>query len=282
MIILRNRNKSSNIIDLINNTKAELPFTDIYYLLGYALHKSKEFLFTHPDYVPSNGEILKWNDYKRRRVHGEPASYITGEKEFYSLLFKVNRYTLIPRPETEILVDEVISLAPKSLLDIGTGSGNIAIVVKNYLKKCSVVALDISERALKIARENEVRIIGENDIIFLQSDYFQRLVCQKFDVIASNPPYVKSEKLNQLPREIKEHEPRCALDGGPDGLNAFRIIMREGKRFLEDGGRMLLELDQELLDGVVALACENHYMIEKITKDLSGCDRMIMLKHMIQ
>ncbi len=271
--------KSSNIIDLINKTKAELPITDIYCLLGYALNKSKEFMFTHPDYVPSNGEILKWNDYKRRRVYGEPASYITGEKEFYSLLFKVNRHTLIPRPETEILVDEIISIAPNSLLDIGTGSGNIAIAVRYNLKKCSITALDISERALEVAFENEVCIIGENDIVFLQSDYFQSLAFQKFDVIASNPPYVKSEQLNQLPREIKEYEPRCALDGGPDGLSAFRIIIREGKRFLEDGGRLLLELDHELLDAVVALACENHYMIEKITKDLSGCDRMIMLKH---
>ena len=267
-----------SITSFINDAKCTLPLSDIYCLLTYALGREKEFLFSHPEYIPSPYESKRWQEYKRRRLKGEPCAYIVGSQEFFSLLFKVNRYTMIPRPETELLVEEIIRLRPDSLLDVGTGCGNIAVTLKYYIKQCKVVAVDVSEDALSVARENAVCLLGENDVTFIRSDYFNDIPVKEFDIIVSNPPYVKSEEICTLQDEIREHEPLIALDGGRDGLDAYRLIIRDGRRFLKERGWLILEIDARLVDGISSLALKNNYIIEKTVADLSGRKRMMVLE----
>lgn len=273
------------VIEIIREAENDLPLSDIYLLLIHALRKTKEFLFTYPHNVLSAHELAKWEDNKKRRMQGEPVSYITGEKEFYSLLFKVNHETLIPRPETELLVDEIIKREPESLLDIGTGAGNIAVSVKYHLANCSIVAIDINEGALKVAWENAERILGKHDIRFIQSDFFNNLSREKFDIIISNPPYIMSKSIKKLQPEIRDYEPGQALDGGADGLDAYKVIINEGWKYLRSGGvgaihelpLLILEIDPEILDGIRTILQDRRYRIEKIAKDHTGAERMIIL-----
>ena len=267
-----------SITSLINDSKEILPLSDIYCLLTNVLGKKKEFLYSHPEYALSPDETRRWQEYKSRRLEGEPCAYIIGYQEFFSLLFKVNKYTMIPRPETELLVEEVMRLKPASVLDVGTGCGNIAVTLKYHNKQRAVIAVDISADALLVARENAGSLLGENDITFIESDYFTNVPAQAFDVIVSNPPYVISEEINTLQKEIREYEPLIALDGGGDGLDAYRLIIGRGRRFLKEGGRLVLEIDKRLIDGISSLALKNSYIIKKTVCDLSGRERMMVLE----
>jgi release factor glutamine methyltransferase len=181
------RGVSKDLGKIIDEAKAVISSTDIYPLLACALGKSKEFIFTYPHYVPTVSELKRWEEFKKRRSKGEPVAYITGEKEFYSLSFGVNSSTLIPRPETELLIDELMNIKPYSLLDIGTGAGNIAVTLKYLLPRCETVGLDISREALEVARHNAERILGEHSrgIRFVHSDYFSAIRNEKFDVLVS-------------------------------------------------------------------------------------------------
>lgn len=260
-----------------------LPRVDIYCLLASALGREKEFLLSHPEYVLTQKELKRWREYRNRRLEGEPCAYIVGTKEFYSIRFEVNPYTLIPRPETELLVDEVIDLYPMSVLDVGTGCGNIAIAVKFHLRNCGVVALDVNGEVLCVARTNARRILGGDVIEFFLSSYFEaidnrRIANRRFDAIVSNPPYIKRADLGSLQREVREYEPLLALDGGEDGLDAYRRILGQEGKFLNKQGKIILEIDGGLIEGIRFLAGENGYIIEKVKKDLSGLDRMVVLR----
>ena len=265
------------LLEIINEAKLALAFSDIYPLLAYSLGKTKEFILTNPRSFLTPVEKKRWEECVLRRKTGEPVAYIVGRKEFYSISFRVTPDTLIPRPETELLVDEVIRRNPESLLDLGTGSGNIAVSVKYHLPGCRIVALDMSEEALRIARENADFLLDFHDIEFVKSDFFSKLTDQKFDIIVSNPPYIKSKRISQLQPEIREWEPRRALDGGRDGLDAYRAILKEGWRFLEKGGFLLLEVDPDIIHGIESLRAMNHYCLEAVHRDMGGYERMIVL-----
>ncbi len=263
--------------DILLDARHELELSEVYPLLIHALNKPKEFLLAHPEYTPASEKLLKWMEYKRRRLAGEPVSYITGQKEFYSLSFRVNGDTLIPRPETELLVEEIIRRKPKSILEIGTGSGNIAITVKYHLKESIVVATDASKRALKIAQENAKRLLGRHFIRFVYSDYFQDLNMERYELIVSNPPYIRSERIEKLQPEIRIYEPRFALNGGADGLDAYRKILHTAWRYLIKNGVVILEIDPDIAEELILLIKEEQYKIMKIAKDLSNAERMIIL-----
>jgi release factor glutamine methyltransferase len=262
---------------IIKEAKTDLLLPDIYLLLGHAIGKDKEFIFTYPSYSPTENELKKWDDYRRRRLKGEPVSYITGWREFYSLDFKVNRFTLIPRQETELLVDQVLLRRPDSLLDIGTGCGNIAVSVKYHLHSCSVTAVDLSEEAVNTARDNADRLLGEHTIRFIKSDYYNALDKAEYNMIVSNPPYIKSRDIDPLPIEISSYEPRIALDGGTNGLAAYSKIIEGSKPYLSQTGKLILELDPELFDGVTAIAEEKNYIVENVIKDLGLRSRVVVL-----
>ena len=247
---------------IIQEARTGLLLPDIYLLLGHAIGRDKEFIYTYPMYSPTEKELNRWEECRGRRLKGEPVSYITGWREFYSLDFKVNRFTLIPRQETELLVDQVLLRKPDSFLDIGTGCGNIAVSVNYHLRSCSVTAVDQSVEAVNTARENADRLLGAHSIRFIKSDYFKALDKSGFDVIVSNPPYIKSGDIDPLPIEISSYEPRAALDGGVNGLSAYTKIIGGSKPYLSRAGKLILELDPELLDGVTAIAEEKNYSVE--------------------
>jgi len=267
---------NKTVKDIVIESKANLSFIDIYYLLGYSIKREKAFIFSNPDYELSPGELLLFEDCRKRRINGEPSSYITGEKEFYSFVYMVNSYTLIPRPETEFVVDEVIKIAPESLLDIGTGCGNIAITLKYYLKELSVTGVDIGREALMVARENELKILNKRSIRFIQSDFFNAIPEYRYDLIVSNPPYIKSSVIDNLPKDVRDYEPRIALDGGEDGLNGYRKIFRGGRNFLKSKGKIVVEIDSELKKDILKIAEKNGYNFNKVIKDLNYTDRVMV------
>ena len=201
--------------------------------------------------INGNDELpkKKYDKYKRlikRRLNGECIAYITGHKEFYGLDFMVNKKVLVPRPETEILVEKSIDLLKtknqntnKSILDLCTGSGAIAIAIKHTMPELEVWASDISKKALAIARKNGVRL--KLEIKFIKSDLFSNIKgC--FDIIITNPPYICSKKISSLALEV-QREPRIALDGGLDGLDLIHRIIKDSVRHLNPGGYILMEAD---------------------------------------
>jgi release factor glutamine methyltransferase len=191
-----------------------------------------------------------------------PVSYITKKKEFYGLQFYVDENVLIPRPDTERIIDVVVEFAkdnyglkeedtPISILDLCTGSGCIAVSIAKTIKNAVVTATDISEQALKIAKKNAVKNEVSNKISFILSDMFKSVPKKKFDVIISNPPYIETSVIPRLQKEIVKHEPRIALDGGEDGLRFYRIIAAKVKEFLKPlGGVLFLEIGDKQADSV--------------------------------
>lgn len=266
-----------SIGQLLEDSQGELNHVELYYLIGHAIGKSREFILAHPEHEVSLRSIVRFNRMKRRRIRGVPSAYLTGEKEFYALTFSVNRFTLIPRPETELIVDEVIRRHPKRMLDMGTGSGCIAVSVAGCLPECSVTAVDISRRALSVARRNSTRLLGPNRVSFIRSDYFSALPANRYDIIASNPPYVRAGDVEGLSAEVAAYEPSGALYGGEDGLHAFRTILGGARDYLSSTGVLVLEVSPEISREVQTMSGQNGYRVEKVEKDLSGNERMVVL-----
>jgi len=253
-------------------TEAELLFTEVLNCSRLDLHLDKNRVL-HPD------EISRISCALERRVRGEPLQYILGKTEFMGLNFKVTPDVLIPRPETEILVETVIgyvsSASYKNILDIGTGSGCIAISLANKLPGVKITALDISHQALEIARQNAV--LNNVNINFIQSDLFEN--CQlSYELIISNPPYVACEDINKLQREV-QYEPKNALDGGGDGLNFYRRIIAQAPAYLKEEGLLILEIGFGPKCKIKNICEESgNFKIIDIVKDYNGIDRCLIAR----
>ena len=218
----------------------------------------------------------------RKRIESVPLSYIIGETEFMSLPFTVNQDVLIPRPETEVLVEKVFSeLGEKSrVVDIGTGCGNIAVSLAKYLS-CSVTAIDISGKALKIANINAERNGVRQKVKFFCGDMFTSLnsTNEKFDLVISNPPYVRSGEISSLSKEVCNYEPNTALDGGKDGLMFYRTIGMNAANFLKPAGFAAVEVGYDQAKDVCSIFRRHFHSIE-IIKDYSGIDRVVIARKM--
>ncbi|HZK34444.1 MAG TPA: peptide chain release factor N(5)-glutamine methyltransferase [Bacillota bacterium] len=223
-------------------------------------------------------------DYKgllERRLGGEPIQYIIGNRDFMGLNFDVDRNVLIPRWETEILVEFITkepSKGPINLLDLGTGSGAIGVSLAFYLPKSKVIAVDISDRALEVAKANASKHVVSDRIELIAGDMFSALEddlhLNYFDIIVSNPPYIKSQEIGNLMREVKEHEPKTALDGGPDGLHFYRIIADVAHDYLKPAGMVAVEMGHGQSAQVQDIFSKTgKYCNVHILKDLSGIDR---------
>jgi release factor glutamine methyltransferase len=265
------------IADALREGSCDLSPVDLYYLLGFILDKDRSFVLSHPEFRLSLRQRIRWRRVKRRRVRGVPAAYLTGEREFYGLSLHVNRHTLIPRPETELLVDEVIRRNPVSVLDLGTGSGCIAVALAVHLDHCMITAVDISRRALAVARRNARHVAPHRPIDFVHSDFFSRIDDCRYEVVVSNPPYVREGDVEGLDPSVAAFEPHRALYAGPDGLRAYRRILAEGKNVLNPRGVLVVEISPELSGTVQELAEREGYTKLKIERDLSGMERMMVL-----
>lgn len=210
----------------------------------------------------------------KERISGRPLWYCIGTADFYGYELKVDERVLIPRPETELLAENVIKTVNgdknKTVLDLCTGSGAIAVAV-NKESGAKVTASDVSEKALALAKEN-AEINGAN-VEFICSDLFSELKGRTFDIIVSNPPYIKSAEIETLQREVRDYEPKIALDGGEDGLDFYRVIAKKAKKYLNDGGALLLECGESQAQDVAKLL--KSYKNVQIIKDLEGVDRIV-------
>jgi release factor glutamine methyltransferase len=216
----------------------------------------------------------------RRRLDGEPVARILGEKEFWGLPFQVNAATLVPRPETETLVEAVIAEARRrfppriTICDLGTGSGAILIALLTELPEARGIGTDLSENALGAARQNADRLGVAGRIRYQQTD-FATGPNGPFEVVVSNPPYVPSAAIAGLDREVRDYDPRPALDGGPDGLAAYRTILARADRLLAEGGLLAFEVGHDQSDAVAALCAAAGFSGVAVHKDLGGIGRVV-------
>lgn len=228
----------------------------------------------------SEEEEKKVNSYFeaiQKRSEKIPLQYITGEQNFCGLDFYVNENVLIPRLDTEILVEKILEYEEpgQRVMDMCTGSGCIAITLQK-LGGFQVMAVDISEEALTLARKNAQR--NQAQVTFFQSNMFEQLSnTSKVDVIVSNPPYIESKVVDELDDEVKKYEPRLALDGMEDGLHFYRILAREGKRFLNEGGRLYVEIGFDQAEAVKELFGAQGFLDIQVYKDLAGLDRVVAM-----
>jgi protein-(glutamine-N5) methyltransferase, release factor-specific len=213
----------------------------------------------------------------QKRSEKIPLQYITGEQNFCGLDFYVNENVLIPRLDTEVLVEKILEYEEpgQRVMDMCTGSGCIAITLQK-LGGFQVMAVDISEEALTLARKNAQR--NQAQVTFFQSNMFEQLSnTSKVDVIVSNPPYIESKVVDELDDEVKKYEPRLALDGMEDGLHFYRILAREGKRFLNEGGRLYVEIGFDQAEAVKELFGAQGFLDIQVYKDLAGLDRVVAM-----
>ena len=232
------------------------PYLEAQMLAAHVLGKTKEWVVAHSDLSLTSEETDSLSRALKELVSGTPLAYITGQKEFYGLQFKVNTDVLVPRPETELLVENAISWLGKNpethlALDIGTGSGCIAISLAKHFPQLRVIATDWYWRALKIAQENINFYNLQDRITLLQADLLQGISGQ-FDLLVANPPYIPTKILSGL--EVAQSEPLAALDGGEDGLLFIREILKNAPRVLKPGKLILVEIEQTLGDPILDLA----------------------------
>lgn len=221
----------------------------------------------------------KFIDLILRRKKGEPIAYIIGFKEFWKNKFLVNSDVLIPRPDSETIVEQALKIIPKeaslNILDIGTGSGCIILSILKERKKCFGIGVDISKKALKIAKINAKIQHIKNRIKFVNSD-IDKFCLGKYDIILSNPPYINSFRINYLDNDIKDYEPKIALDGGIDGLSCIDLVIKKSSRLIKKKGKLLIEIGSNQLNKTKKILNNKKFYINKIAKDLGNNDRCIL------
>ncbi len=275
----------------LNKFKTPNAKIDAEYLLSNILKCKRQELYLNPEKQLTNQEINTFKGFIQKRSKREPIQYIIGEEEFRGFIFKVTRNVLIPRPETELLVEEAVSIVKDkeargmghgswTIVDLCTGSGCIAVSIAKEIDNCKVYATDISEKVLIIAKENAKRHTVEDRITFLQGSLFEPLKDKglegKIDIMLSNPPYVSKKDMEKLQPEVKEYEPHLALYAGEDGLDSYRTIIPQALPYLKKGGYLILEIGYGQAEGVKELFAQYPaYDKIEIINDLSGIERVM-------
>ncbi len=250
--------------------------------------KSDAFFLIEGIYKIKRAELLsdKEVDFKvlekalERRIKGEPCAYITGETEFMGLPFKVNKNVLIPRQDTENLIEFLLERTEKGaeILDLCTGSGCIGISLKKYVENSAVTMVDVSEGAISVAKENA--LLNKEDVTIVKDDVLNSSYeYGKYDLIVSNPPYIEEETIETLDKTVKEFEPRLALDGGKDGLVFYRKIAKDFKKYLKENGRLAFEIGFNQGEAVKEILEENGYLNIEVIKDYNNNNRIVTGEH---
>ncbi len=260
-------------------------------LLLHATGRDRTWIYSHPEEIVPDGTADQFFELIRRRASGEPTQHLTGKQEFWGLEFEVSPDVLIPRPETEHLVEVALDrLAVREvragrdprltgrgveIVDVGTGSGCIAIALAKELPEAQVYATDISAKALRLARKNAARHGFENRIRFLESNLLASLSSLEFDLITSNPPYIALGEADSLPVEVRRYEPTEALFGGPEGYELYGDLVLQASRQLKPEGLVVLELGHNSLAAVRPLFDPSKWTNIGVTRDLAGIDRVL-------
>lgn len=256
-------------------------------LLAYVLGQDRSYIISHAEDELAGEAGERFHEYLQRRAHGEPLQYITGRQEFFRLDFEVTSEVLIPRPETELLIETALKLLGSQgapfICEVGTGSGCIAITLLHELSQARAVALEISPGALGVARRNAERHEVAERLDLVLSDCFAALnqweaARSWFDLIVSNPPYVEQQAIAGLQREVRDFEPRAALDGGADGLDIVRRLLVDGANFLKPDGHLLFEIGFTQAAAVQQLIDQRVWRLLDIHADLQGIPRTVALQ----
>ncbi len=246
---------------------------DAWHLLSHVLEIDRAYFFIHRDEKMPEDKIETYQELLNERVKNIPVQYITGKQEFMGLEFQVNENVLIPRQDTEILVEEVLKVCHgKTVLDLCTGSGCIIISLAKLGKVKEATASDISYKALEVARLNAIN--HNVSINFIESDLFEK-IDGEYDIIVSNPPYISSKDMEDLMAEVKDYEPRLALDGSDDGLLYYRRIVKVARRHLKDNGLIFFEIGYNQGEEVQDLLRREGFVDISLYKDLAGLDRLV-------
>ena len=267
-----------------NDNGIETARLDAEVLLGHVLGKERIYLYIHFDQPLQQDELAAFKACIKKRVQRMPVAYIVGRKEFMGLDFQVNEYTLVPRPDTEILVEAAIERlkAIKKengiIADIGTGSGAICLSVLHYLPEARAVTVDISEEALAVAKANAEALEVSNRIELLQGDMLKPVKDRRFSAILSNPPYIPDADIEALEPEVKVYEPMGALAGGTDGLDFYRQLTGASGELIEDGGFLAMEIGIGQAEDLLSLAEQaGCWQKTEVVKDLAGIERVVIL-----
>ena len=260
-------------------------------LLEYVCGTDRNTLLVHGDREVSESEQERYQLLIEKRAQHVPLQHLTGEQEFMGLTFKVNKHVLVPRQDTEILVEEVMKNLHDGMriLDMCTGSGCILLSLLQYSNDCQGVGVDLSAEALKVAEENYARLKAEKpemDATFIQSNLFAAMdvalqdqqsgkLGEKFDIIVSNPPYIRTDVIDTLMPEVREHEPLMALDGTADGLHFYREITKKAKDYLNRGGMLYYEIGYDQAAEVTAILQAEGFQEIEVVKDFAGLDRVV-------
>ena len=272
--------------EILKDNGVGTPGLDAEVLMEKILSKDRIFLILHPDYEVGEEDGRRFFDAVEERAGGRPAAYIVGEKEFMGLPFRVSESVLIPRPDSETAVEEALRIieengaeGPVKVLDLCTGSGALAISLAHYLKNAEVTASDISPEALEIAGENAEK--NGVCVRLLEGDLFGAVPDgETFDLIISNPPYIPSDEIEKLEKNVKDYEPRLALDGGCTGLDFYRRIVPEAAAYLKPGAALVLEIGFDQAEDLRRIAeAAGTYEGFGVKKDLAGLDRVVIMKN---
>ena len=273
-----------NGIEILNNTGIENANLDARAFLCHILNKDRIYLDIHKNDIIDSENANLYMNYIERRKSDEPFAYIINSKEFMSLDFYVDKNVLIPRPDTEILVEYVIDYCKKEnrdkkIIDLCTGSGAIAVSIAKYVQNCNITGVDISDDALNIAFKNSHNHKVDRRVLFEKFDVLDDISkLGKFDVVVSNPPYIRKKDVLQLDNTVKDYEPLLALDGGEDGLIFYRNIIKHAPKMLNDNGIIALEIGFDQADDVTKMLKDISFKNVSVLKDYSGNDRVVIAK----
>ena len=273
----------ASAVDRLEAADVGSPRMNAEVLLMFVLGANRAYLYAHPERELTSEEESRYDEAVAQRATGLPSQYITGHQEFWGLDFVVSPAVLIPRPETEHLVETVLELArevpqPK-IVDVGTGSGCVALALAHELKTAEVYAVDLSAEALGIARANAARLQLDGRVRFLQSNVLQALTdVHDLDFVVSNPPYVGFGEADKVQKSVRDFEPRVAVFAGEQGLDVIGPLVEQARNVLKPGGWLAMEIGYSMRDAVIALLDPTMWEAARVVPDLQGIPRVVAAK----
>ena len=268
-----------NAFKELKKNKISSALLDSELLLSQVIKKDRKFILLNLDKELDKSTQNSFRDLILKRSRGKPLAYLTGIKSFWKYDFKVNEKVLIPRPDTEVIIEQVLRIYKNknylNFLEVGVGSGCIALSILKEKKSFSGTGIDLSQDCVEICRYNAKKLGVSNRIKLLKSDV-DNLIFHKYDLIVSNPPYIKKFDLNKLNREVINYEPKLALDGGLEGLSVIRNVIKKSSELIKKNGKLILEIGYDQRLPVKKMLNESNFYINKIIKDLAKNDRCII------